>query len=395
MSDLGFSQPFSIDGLGALIGDVSLVAIGENNHHLREFGVLRDELLRYLVIEKGFTVLGFESGFAEGALVDAWIHGAPGSVEDIGRDGFTFSLGDSAEVHEMLRWLRSRGDVDYAGLDLPSSAGSPLPALQAVRAYLADADPATLPWVDAAIAATEPYSGVSSAVAPGRYAALDQPSRDAAAAALTGLVTRMESLRPVLPERDYAVAYHHALGALRIDSYLRELDVMLAGEGTALETSSRDTYMASTLRLLRKARPGAKIVLMLHNGHLQRRPLEVLPGVSIVTAGTHLADEFGDDYFALAVTAGGGTTTGLVSDGTGRLGFRLTVEELGEPQEGSVEHLLTGADPCLLDLRAARAKGLAAGESVRHSTQFTAVDVAKAFDALVYLPEAHSCEHVG
>jgi erythromycin esterase len=357
-------------------------------------------LLRFLVLEKGFTVLGFESGFAEGALVDAWVRGGPGDVVDVGRDGFTFSLGDSPEAHEMLRWLRSRGgEVRYAGLDVPSSAGSGLPALHAVREYLADADPTTLPWVDAAIAATEPYCGASSAVAPARYGALPTEARDAATAALATLVARLESLAPVLRARSgsaaYDVAAHHAVGALRVDTYLAEIGSMMAGQATAVDSSSRDTYMASTVRLLRQQNPGAKLVLMLHNGHLQREPLAALPGTAMVTAGTHLADELGDDYFALALTAGVGTTCGLTPDAGERLGFRLSTEELVPPAEGSVEQLLAGAGPSLLDLRAARNKGLTAGTSIRHATQFVPADVATAFDALVYLPETSVSGNVG
>ena len=132
MSELDFTTPFSLDRLAELIGDAKIVAIGENNHHIREFGALRDQVLRFLVERHGFSVLGFESGFAEGKLVDDWLRGGPGEVADIGRDGFTFSLGESDETHEMLTWLRTR-DVRYAGLDVPSSAGSPLPALRAVR----------------------------------------------------------------------------------------------------------------------------------------------------------------------------------------------------------------------------------------------------------------------
>src|SRR3569833_1500993 len=64
--------------VSSMTGTVDVADIAENNHHIREFGVLRDRLLRHLVTERGFTVLGFEGGFAEGHLVDAWLRGGPG-----------------------------------------------------------------------------------------------------------------------------------------------------------------------------------------------------------------------------------------------------------------------------------------------------------------------------
>ncbi|WIX88499.1 erythromycin esterase family protein [Amycolatopsis sp. DG1A-15b] len=353
-----------------LIGDAEVVAIGENNHHIREFGVLRDRLLRHLVTERGFTVLGFEGGFAEGHLVDAWLRGGPGEVADVARDGFTFGLGDSAEMHEMLTWLRGRG-VRFAGLDVPSSAGSPVPALQALRAEVRRVDPANVSLADNALSACEPYASVSSAVAPGRYAAMNPEARAAATRALIVLKRHVESLGCD------PVAAHHAEGALRVDLYLRELHALMAGQAPEPQSSSRDRYMAATVRLLRRLHPGEKIVLMLHNGHLQRIPFSPMPGMTAPSAGTHLAAELGDKYFALALTAVSGTTTGLAPDPAFPLGFRMFEQALGEPAEGSVEAVLADRAPCVVAHPAATA--------IRHAHMTPSVDVAAAWDAVVCL----------
>ncbi|WIY02653.1 erythromycin esterase family protein [Amycolatopsis mongoliensis] len=365
-------EPGSIDvtSIAALIGDAEVVAIGENNHHIREFGALRDRLLRHLVSERGFTVLGFEGGFPEGHLVDTWLQGGPGDVADIARDGFTFGLGDSAEVHSMLTWLRGRG-VRFAGLDVPSSAGSPVPALQALREHVLRVDPANVSLVDTAVAACEPYASVSSAVAPGRYQEMIPEARDAATAALTVLNGHVAAL-------GYGdVAAHHAEGALRIDLYLRELAALMAGRAPEPQSSSRDAYMAATVRLLRRLHPGEKIVLMLHNGHLQRVPFSPMPGMTAPSAGTHLAAELGEKYFALALTAVAGTTTGLAPDPEARLGFRMFEQALEAPAEGSVEAALASRAPCVVAHPAA--------SSIRHAHMSPAVDVAAAFDAVVCL----------
>jgi erythromycin esterase len=366
------AESVAVTSIADLIGDAEVVAIGENNHHIREFGVLRDRLLRHLVAERGFTVLGFEGGFPEGHLVDTWLQGGPGDVADVARDGFTFGLGDSAEVREMLTWLRGRG-VRFAGLDVPSSAGSPVPALKAVREYVARVDPANVSLVDTALAACEPYASVSSAIAPGRYKAMSPEARDAATAALTVLCGHVAALAPVYGD----VAAHHAEGALRVDLYLRELDAVIAGRAPEPQSSSRDTYMAATVRLLRRLHPGEKIVLMLHNGHLQRVPFSPMPGMTAPSAGTHLAAELGEKYFALALTAVSGTTTGLVPDPEARLGFRMFEQALEAPAEGSVEAVLAPQAPCVVAHPAA--------SSIRHAHMAPSVDVAAAFDAVVCL----------
>jgi len=135
--------------------------------------------------------------------------------------------------------------------------------------------------------------------------------------------------------------------------------------------------MAATVRLLRRQVPGEEIVLMIHNGHLQRVPLSPIPGMTSPTAGTHLAAELGDRYFALALTAVSGTTTGLAADPAFPLGFRMFEQALGEPVFGSVEAALASQVPCVVAHPAA--------SSIRHAHTTVSVDVASAFDAVVCL----------
>ncbi|WP_456061910.1 erythromycin esterase family protein [Amycolatopsis panacis] len=240
---------------------------------------------------------------------------------------------------------------------------------------------------------------MSSAVAPGRYAAMAEPARDAATTALTSLAAHLRSLAPVHRQRSerklQSIAEHHAIGALRIDMYLRELTAMTSGTAPSLQGSSRDTYMAATVKLLDELHGGdKKIILMTHNGHLQRMPFSPMPNMAFPSAGVHLAEEFGGEYFALGLTAGAGTTTGLAPDEGERLGFRVFEQELPAPVDGSVESALAGAGPCVVDLRQHRANDEPGPSSIRHAHMFTPVDVVQAFDALVYLPTMSVSSHV-
>ncbi|HEY4020585.1 MAG TPA: erythromycin esterase family protein [Pseudonocardiaceae bacterium] len=360
-----------------IVGTARVVAIGENNHLIREFSLLRHRILRFLVQRCGFTVYCVESGFAEGAIVQRWLDGGPGDVADIAREGITFGLGNSPEVHDTLTWLREHG-IPFYGADVPSSGGSPIPALQAVRACLPSA--ATL--VDAAIDAAIPYASASSAVAPARHAALSQEARDHATATVTRLYTYVQTQHQEL-------ALHQAEGALRLDQYLNELPSWGADQLYG-ENSSRDYYMARTVRfLLDRHGPDSRIVLAIHNGHLQRTPFTMGPATPFLPTGHHLAAELGDDYRAIAITCGSGDTTVPVPDPEAPLGFTVGTAPVRPAEADSIEAAFQRVDsgPALLDLRPAR-KLDAPWQRIRHADNQIEVPVADAFDAIIYLPEA-------
>lgn len=299
----------------------------------------------------------------------------------------------------MLRLLRAHraagGSIRVAGLDVPGSGGSAEPALRRVRAHLvhhAPDAPDAVAVVDAAIRACRPYAAANNGLAPTRYAALSPAEQDAATAALARLVLRLDALAPGPDPDALPIARHHALGALRLDEQLREIVAFAGPDRPVLVVSSRDVYQAETVRLLRRLHgPDARIVLLLHNAHAQRVPMQLLPGVWARTAGCYLADELGADYLAVGVTALAGETAEARLDERARQGFELLSRRLGPPAEDSVERAIADSGavdgPVQLDLRSAR--GTAGPSSMRHVSDHVPVDVAAAFDLLVCLPQMH------
>jgi erythromycin esterase len=365
-----------LEPLRQIVGDARVVAIGENNHLIREFSLLRHRILRFLTERCGFTAYCAESGFAEGWTVQRWLDGGEGAVAEVARDGITFGLGNSPEVHDTLTWLRER-HIPFYGADVPSSGGSPIPSLEAIGVL----QPRLRKLVEAAIAAATPYASASSASAPARHAGLSQAERDHATATVTRLFCYLQT-------QDDPLALHHAEGALRLDQYLNELPSW-GGDQLYGENSSRDYYLARTAQwVLDRHGPGSRIVLAIHNGHLQRTPFTLGPATPFLPAGYHLARELGDDYRAIAVTCGDGETTVPVPDADEPLGFTVGTEALPEAEPDSIEAAFqrVGSGPALLDLRPARALD-APWHRIRHAGNQVDTPVAAAFDAIIYLPE--------
>lgn len=380
-----------LSAVADLVGDARVVALGENNHHIAEFGALRARLVGFLVAELGFTVVAAESGFPEGLRVDDWIGGGHSAERDeVLATGFTFRYGDAPGIDTLIDGLRRHnapgGHVRFAGLDVPGSGGSPLPALEVVRRHLAARSPADVALVDDVVRATRAWHGANNALAAARYAGVDTARRDAATGASTRLLHRVRALPHPAGDAGHAVAEHAALGALRLDEHLREIETISAPDPPSRAGSARDVHQAETVHMLRALHgPDARVVLLLHNGHLQRRPLRLQPAVTVPSAGSLLAGTLGDRYRAVGITAVSGATTTARPDPAERDGIALGTTPLPPPAAGALEASGAGRDrPELLDLRPAR--GRAGPTAIRHAADHVAVDVLDAFDGFVCLP---------
>ncbi|NUR91184.1 MAG: erythromycin esterase family protein, partial [Nonomuraea sp.] len=231
--------------LDEVVGGARVVAIGESAHYNREFYLLRHRLLRYLVERHGFTAYAMESGFVEGARAGAWVRGGDGEVGQVQAEGITSLMGLWTELRDQLLWMRGRG-VGWYGIDTPGSNASPLPGVDAVLAYLAEADPDNP--VDtgpreriAAFAAPSPFSAPA---ALGTYLQLDQAARDEITAWLADLSARLTGHRLDYVRRTGPEAYSLAQRAMRLTAALDLMVRLVARGDQASMMLTRETSMA-------------------------------------------------------------------------------------------------------------------------------------------------------
>jgi erythromycin esterase len=392
-----------LEPLGELIGDARVVAIGESAHYVREFYLLRHRVLRFLTERCGTTVYALEAPFTQAHVIDGWAQGGPGDVEDVAAAGVAIDLGRCREFHDQLRWMRAHNRAGatrlrLAGTDLPGSGGSPLPALEEVAAYVRSADPDALPLVEQAISLTRDYHDPATFNVLARYAALDHDTQDALTAALSRLLSRMESMAGWQASRqhgrEHAAALRHLRGAWHVDHLHRDV----AGRGLPVAPASRDAFMAeSVLELLEDLPADARILVASHNIHLQKTPISSGDAFGMFPQGYHLAQALGDDYVAIAATGMAGRTAQIQPDPDHPQGFEAQDLPLPSPADGSVEAALaTLPQAALLDLRAARCevRDADAFQRLRMEGYFVDVPVFDAFDAIVAIPETTCTDYV-
>jgi erythromycin esterase len=374
-----------LEPLAKLVGDARVVAIGESAHHVREFSRWRHRALRFLAERCGFTVFALESGFSEGLAVDAWVRGGPGDLGDLAEHGITHRMGRSPELREQLRWMRSSPlPLRFAGVDVPGSTASPLPALDNLRRYLSGIDPDAVPLVDRIASHARAYAGEHTLPAYRAYAGIDHADRDRATALLADLVTRFDALAVEYTVAGGAEAYRIARRELRLAALLDQGLRGFAGEHAHPKVAARDRGMAETV--LELLGPDTRIVLAAHNTHIQRTPM-VTPSFTLSAMGHHLAHSLGEDYLAMAVTAQAGRTSARRPDPEAPGGVAITSVELPPAPDDSVERAFPPCPgPQLVDLRTVRGR-LPGPERIRLSEGFLATPVLEAFDLVVSIPQ--------
>jgi erythromycin esterase len=396
-----------LEPLRAVIGSARVVALGESAHFISEFARVRHRILRYLVERCGFTVLSYESGFSEGFALDEWLQGdrPDDELPRLAEDCIASGLARPAEVRDMLRWLRAHNaastpPVRFAGIDVPSAAGSLLPSLSPLAGYLATVDPAARQLLDAAVEIATGVAGATQAQAASGYLALAPARADALTAALSRLADRFDALAPSYLDAGGRVAFDVARwrleGARSADHQLRAIAGASAGSALPAAATSRERYMAATVRWwLDRLDPGARVVLMAHNAHVQRTPVVYEGEVQVLPMGLHLHRALGEDYAAVGLTSGGGRTAALYpAADVGPYGFRVEDAALEPPEPGSIEAALAGAGLALADLRPARGDD-AGPDRIRLDTAYLTAPVADAFDAVVHVPESRLAADLG
>jgi erythromycin esterase len=376
-----------LDDLGWLdrvVGDARVVAIGESSHYNREFLQLRHRLTRYLVERHSFGAVAMETGFVEGWLIDGWIRGGSGDLEHVMANGLTSLMGLWSEIRALLEWMREQ-PVRFYGIDLGGSNVSLLPGLDAVTAYLAQADPEFRfdPVVRETAAAFSAGSAFGIPAAMAGYPGLAPERRDALTAGLADLRARVTSRRLDYARRTGADAYERALRSLHLTVTVDALFRELARGGPY--SMIRESAIADTVEWV--LRREGRIVLPAHDGHIQRYPVS-MPGVpEMPSMGMHLADRLGADYVVIGTTSGTGQT---LTDGADFFAGKLFAE-MGPPEPGSLDALMAASHdgPFAVDLRRLSPDDTAmvrAASRQRFGSSYSEQNALDAFDVVIHLP---------
>jgi erythromycin esterase-like protein len=393
------------------IGDARLVLLGEASHGTHEFYRERARITRWLIEEKGFTIVAAEADWPDAYRVNRFVRGAGQDMKAIDALAdfrrFPAWMWRNVDVLDFVEWLRQHNRhigggaaVGFYGLDLYSLGAS----TEAVLAYLAKIDP------EAAARARRRYAcfdhaGEEHASEYGRSATLGlRPSCE------EEVVTQLLELRRNAAEyaqRDGGVAADEFFAAEQnarvVKNAERYYRTMFRGHDESWNV--RDRHMAETLDGLLEyfSRPGcpAKAVVWAHNSHLGDARATSMAQRGELNLGQLARERYGPDAVAIGFTTYQGTVTAASDWGAPAEQMRVRPALPGSyealfhdaGQERFLLRLGKGASAvrsALAGPRLQRAIGVIYLPRTEHVSHYFDARLPHQFDAVIHIDETHA-----
>jgi erythromycin esterase len=337
-ASLGDLQP-----LQQIVGNASIVGLGEGSHDAHEFFTMTQRVLEFLVEKMGFTLFAMEWSWSTGEQINDYVVNGQGDIQAILEQQGTW-IWQTQEVLDLLQWIRAYNadpshvqKVHFAGFDCQDIASS---SYDSVVQYVQGVDASQAGKVSSLYQFIRAQP--SSSPLPRQAITDAQQVYDLLAghqAAYAGRST----------PQAYALALQHARVILQYTQlYVND---PLTPQCLSGGDQVRDAAMAENVAwLYANVDGGAKMVLWAHDGHIGVAD-RINSIESAVTMGKHLRQQFGADYVAIGTSFYAGSF-----DSSGSQGVQVFTEQSPPGQDSYNAALGSAGLPLyLLDLRNAPA----------------------------------------
>ena len=389
--------------LSELIGDTRVVALGENSHFIKEFFLLRHNLLRFFIEELGFKTFAFEFGFAEGHIINNWLHGK-GTDDDIGKYLTHFYYPE--ELKTTFLWLKeynkvAQEKITFLGIDIPRNGGSYFPNIEILHDFFKTADKDALHIIDDALNIAKKIDYFSTSQAALKLHELTDSERTHLTCQIARTKVRLEAMAPIHIEKygieKYETILHYINGLIYLDYNVQAMAGFISGAGMQGDMGAKDKYLAdSVLWHLNNPQSEQKVIVVAHNAHIQKTPILYDGFLSCIPMGQRLKEAIGDDYMSLGITSHIGHTAALYPEADTKYGFRVDNYQLQEPNEGSVEKSIhdCGITNSFVSFKNMPEDVLSIPNMIRFDSMYMETKLEKAFDGIFQIEKSSVSEVV-
>ncbi|MEV6397389.1 erythromycin esterase family protein [Streptomyces sp. NPDC051907] len=310
-----------------------LLALGEPLHGEEAFPLLRNALLRRLVDDEGCRCVALESGCLAGRVVDDYVHGGDGRLDQVMTDGVSHEFRGCPANRALVEWIgehnRVRPPADrvrFAGFDAPiehSGAESPRAALRVLHTFLAaNCPPVPHEWsrIEALLGDDDRWTNPDVVMDPSQSIGDSADVRELRSIT-EDLGWLLASQAPQFTADGSAEALRDAELGARTAAGLLAYHVTLARtdpqERLARGLGIRDAMMAANLHALvtrEREHDHGPVLAYGHNEHMRRGELRMQVGdmdLRWTPAGAHLARTHGPHYAVIATAIGSAPHLGI------------------------------------------------------------------------------------
>lgn len=401
------------DALLDLIGDASIVCIGEASHGTHEFYSERATITKRLIDEKGFDAVAVEADWPDAYRVNRYVRGMGDDADAIeALDGFRSRfptwMWRNADVLDFVGWLRSFNDplateekVGFYGVDLYSLFSS----IEAVIRYLDQVDPDAAQRARKRYACFDHFGDEAQAYGYATATGIAESCEEEVVNQLTELRRRAADLANRdghIPPDEYFYAEQNARLVTNAEEYYRSMY-----HGRVSSWNLRDRHMAETIDALvahlGKSRGGrARLVVWEHNSHLGDARFTEMGQQGELNVGQLVRERYEDQ----AVLIGFSTYTGTVTAATDwdapaerkkvRPGMRGSYEDVLHQVSTAPYYLMfRGGGPAAQELdapRLQRAIGVIYRPETERQSHYFHARLPRQFDAMIHFDETRAVE---
>lgn len=275
---MGLEKPEAEKLLSNFSG-VSVLGLGEATHGTSEIFRLKTELIKQMIASGSLKVVGFEASYGNCLAIDEYIQTGKGdpqkALSDIGNWPWR-----TTEVLALLEFLRQYNQTKKKEADKVHFVGFDVQQIAGACAYLLRFHPSwgrELQFADdlkylSAFAKTDAYF---------------QTWNDT----VIQTCQRVEKYLSLISKKNP--------GYDRLEKTFRFARLTFSQKEILNQVLTRDSLMAEMVLQLAPQKPGEKMVLWAHNGHVMRYRQEVAPGVLYLSLGQRLHNKIGPKYAAI------------------------------------------------------------------------------------------------
>lgn len=254
--------------LKRMVGNATVVGLGEESHGSHELIDLKARLVEYLISYRGFTTLVMENDWGSSQLLDKYINGGQGDLKTIMASSL-FGAWQTREFEELFAWLRAYNanpahahKAHFMGMDIQAFDQS---ELDTVESYVNAIDPQQSALVNSLY---QPI--IANDYTPSMYARMSASAKQQCQVQAQQVYNLLEANQQryssTSSPQQFSLVLQNARIIVETATYLNAS----TGYQSLVNYYQRDTFMAENVEWIYEHDAGIapRVMVWAHDGHI-------------------------------------------------------------------------------------------------------------------------------